>query len=239
MKAKLYPKSPVQVVISGPSGCGKTCLLTKLITEIINDYNEIYIYSPSIYQETYQKLIECFEQKIAPESISKVLKNKKSIDDILNDENFEPSDFEISVYENIDVLKFPQDYQGESTVIILDDLNENEMKDERVQALFKRSRHKNISIFIITQDYYELPKRTIRANSNVFHLFKPNNIRDVQNLFQDKASMEMIIDEFKLLCNICWQTKFQPLTIDMSKGKEVGKYKLGLDSIFVPKSDPF
>ena len=88
MKVKLCPKSPVRVVISGPSGCRKTCLLTKLITEINNDYNEIYIYSPSIYQETYQKLIECFEQKIAPESISKVLKNKKSIDDILNDENF-------------------------------------------------------------------------------------------------------------------------------------------------------
>ena len=113
------------------------------------------------------------------------------------------------------------------------------MKGERVQALFKRSRHNNISVFIISQDYYELPKRTIRANSNVFHLFKPNNIRDVQNLFQDKASMDMIIDEFKLLCNICWQTKFQPLTIDMSKDKEVGKYKLGLDSIFVSKSDPF
>ena len=239
MKTKLYPKSPVRVVISGPSGCGKTCLLTKLITEIINDYTEIYIYSPSIYQETYSKLIECFEQKIPPKSIPKVLKNNKSIDDIISDEKFEPSDIEISVYENIDELKHPQDYQSESTVIILDDLNENEMKDERVQALFKRSRHNNISVFIISQDYYELPKRTIRANSNVFHLLKPNNIRDVQNLFQDKASMDMIIDEFKLLCNICWQTKFQPLTIDMSKDKEVGKYKLGLDSILVPKSDPF
>ena len=75
MKTKLYPKSPVRVVISGPSGCGKTCLLTKLITEIINDYTEIYIYSPSIYQETYSKLIECFEKKIPPKSIPKVLKN--------------------------------------------------------------------------------------------------------------------------------------------------------------------
>ena len=236
MHRTLYPKSPVRVVISGPSGCGKTCLLIKLITEIIDDYTEIYIYSPSIHQETYTKLIECFEQKIPPISISKILKNKKTIEDCLSDEL---SNIEIFVHENIHELKFPQDYQGESTVIILDDLNENEMKDERVQALFKRSRHNNISVFIISQDYYELPKRTIRANSNVFHLFKPNNIRDVQNLFQVKASMDMIIDEFKLLCNICWQTKFQPLTIDMSKDKEVGKYKLGLDSIFVPKSDPF
>ena len=193
-----------------------------------------YIFIHHQFIKKHQKLIECFEQKIPPKSISKILKNKKTIEDCLNDNL---SNIEISIYENIDELKFPQDYQGESTVIILDDLNENEMKDERVQALFKRSR--NISVFIISQDYYELPKRTIRANSNVFHLFKPNNIRDVQNLFQDKASMDMIIDEFKLLCNICWQTKFQPLTIDMSKDKEVGKYKLGLDSIFVPKSDPF
>ena len=236
MERKLYPKSPVRVVISGPSGCGKTCLLTKLITEIINEFTEIYIYSPSIHQETYQKLIECFEQKIPPKSISKVLKNKKTIEDCLTDEL---SDIEISVYENIDELKYPQDYQSDSTVIILDDLNENEMKDNRVQALFKRSRHNNISVFIISQDYYELPKRTIRANSNIFHLFKPNNYKDVQNLFQDKASMDMTIDEFKILCSICWQNKYNPLTIDMSKDICEGKYRKNLVEIYDPISDPF
>ena len=156
MDKKLYPKSPIRVVISEASGCGKTCLLTKLITEIINDFTEIYIYSPSIHQETYQKLIDSFEQKIPPNSISKILKNKKTIEDCLNDNL---SNIEISVYENIEELKYPQDYQGESTVIILDDLNEKEMTDERVQALFKRSRHNNISVFIISQDYYELPKK--------------------------------------------------------------------------------
>ena len=30
-----------------------------------------------------------------------------------------------------------------------------------------------------------------------------------------------------------------PLTIDMSKDKYTGKYRLGLDSIFVPKTSPF
>ena len=236
MYKELYPKTPVRVVIAGPSGCGKTCFLTKLITEIINDFNEIYIYSPSIHQETYQKLIDCFEQKIPPKSISKILKNKKTIEDCLNDDL---SDIEISVYENIDELKYPQDYQGEPTVIILDNLNENEMKDERVQALSKRSRHNNISIFIISQDYYELPKQTIRENSNIFHLFRPNNSRNVLNLFQDKASMDMTINEFKYLCNISWQTNFQPLTFDMMKDKYRGRYRLGLDTIFVPNSDPF
>ena len=69
------------------------------------------------------------------------------------------------------------------------------MNDPRVQAMFKRSRHTNISIFIINQNYYELPKRTIRANGNVFHIFKPNNFRDVQNLYQDKASMDMTLPD--------------------------------------------
>ena len=33
------------------------------------------------------------------------------------------------------------------------------MDDPRVQAMFKRSRHNNLSIFIINQDYYDLGKK--------------------------------------------------------------------------------
>ena len=36
-------------------------------------------------------------------------------------------------------MKFPQEYD-EGGIIILDDLNEREMNDPRVQAMFKRSR---------------------------------------------------------------------------------------------------
>ena len=55
--------------------------------------------------------------------------------------------------------------------------------------MFKLGRHNNLPNFIISQDYYELPKRTMRANGNIYHIFKPNNFRDVQSLYQDKASM--------------------------------------------------
>ena len=112
------------------------------------------------------------------------------------------------------------------------------MNDPRVQAIFKRSRHKNLSIFIISQDYYELPKKTIRADGNIYHIFKPNKFRDVQNLYQDKASMDMSLNEFKNLTNYR-NEKYQLLTIDMTKDKYTGRYRLGLDSIFVPNSSPF
>ena len=135
-------------------------------------------------------------------------------------------------------MKFPQEYE-DGGIIILDDLNEKELNGPRVQAMFKRSRHNNVSIFIISQDCYELPKRTIRANRNIYHIFKPNNFRYVQNLYQDEVSMDMTLDDFKLLTTTRWNKNYQPLTIDMTKDRYQGRYRLGLNNIFVPDTTPF
>ena len=135
-------------------------------------------------------------------------------------------------------MKFPQDYEINS-IIILDDLNQKEMDDPRVQAMFKRPRHNQLSIFIIGQDYYEISKKTIRCNGNIFHIFKPNNFSDVINLYQDKGSMDMTLNESKLLTSTCWNEKYQPLTIDMTKDKYMGRYRLGLNNVFVPDTSPF
>ena len=113
------------------------------------------------------------------------------------------------------------------------------MNDPRVQAMFKRSRHNNLSIFIFSQDYYELPKKTIRANENICHIFKPNNFLDVRNNYQDKSSMDVTLNEFKLITSTCRNEKYQPLTIDMTKDKYTGRYRFGLNSIFVPDSSLF
>ena len=81
------------------------------------------------------------------------------------------------------------------------------MEDPRVQAMFKRSRYNYISIFIKSQDYYDLSKRTIRCTGNIYHIFKPNKLKDVQNLYQDKASMDMNLNELKYLTSTCWVKK--------------------------------
>ena len=97
------------------------------------------------------------------------------------------------------------------------------MIDPRVQAMFKRSGHKNLSIFIIVQEYYELPKRTIRAYGNIYHIFKPNNFRDILKLYQEKSFMNITLNEIKLLTSTCWNEKYHPLTIDMTKDKYCGR----------------
>ena len=241
MEKILYLAHPCRVIITGPSCSGKTVFLTNLILNIINEYDKIYIYSPSLHQDLYQKLIKCFSNYIPIHIIPNILNEEDLdivIDEIINHKDFQKSNIEIETFDNIDDLKDPQEYEDNS-IIILDDLNQKEMDDSRVQAMFKRSRHNNLSIFIISQDYYELSKKTIRCNGNIFHIFKTNNFLDVRNLYQDKASMDMTLNEFKLLTSICWNEKYQPLTIDMTKDKYMGRYRLGLDSIFVPDSSPF
>ena len=72
-----------------------------------------------------------------------------------------------------------------------------------------------------------------------FILFKPHNFLDVRNIYQDKASMDLTLNEFKYLTSVCWNEKYQPLTIDMTKDKYTGKYRLNLNNIFVPNTSPF
>ena len=49
----------------------------------------------------------------------------------------------------------------------------------------------------------------------------------------------MTLDEFKYLTNVCWNEENEPLTIDMTKDKSTGRYRLGLNSILIPDGSPF
>ena len=56
------------------------------------------------------------------------------------------------------------------------------MNDPRVHPLFKRSRHNILYILAISQDYYEIPKGTIRAFGDIYHIFKPK-ISEILKIF--------------------------------------------------------
>ena len=189
----------------------------------------------------YQKVIKCFSNFIPIHIIPKILDEQNIdivIDEIVINKDFEKSDTEIETFESIEELKFPQEYENNS-IIILDGLNQKEKDDPKVQATFKRSRQNNLSIFIINQNHYELSKKTIRCNGNIDHIFKPNNFLDVRDIYHDKASMDMTVNEFRLLTSTSWVKKYQPLTTDMTKDKLCGRYRLGLNSMFVPNTSPF
>ena len=238
MDKTLYSHHQVRFAITGPSEGGKNYFLTKSILNILNEFEKIYIYSPSLNLDSYQKLIKCFSDYIPINKIPSIL-NEGDIglvnSEIVKDKEFETSDTEMKTQNSKEELKHPQGYE-DGNIIILGDTNEKELNDPRLQAKFKRSKAKKLSVFIIGPDYYELPKRTIRPGKNN-HTFKPNNFRDVQTLYQNKASRDMALDDFIFLTSTCWNESYQLLTIDMTKVRKTGRYRLGLNSLFVPDTN--
>ena len=131
--------------------------------------------------------------------------------------DFEKSDTEIETYESIQETKFPQDFDDGGNNV-LDDLNEKEMIDPRLKQCSND----------LDEMYYLFPKKKIRAKDNIHHIFKPNFFLDVRDIYQDKASIDMTLDEIKYITNTCWNEKYQHLTIDMTKNAYEGRYGLGL-----------
>ena len=98
MEKLLYPKHPLRCIITGPNECGKSIFLTNLILYIINEYDRIYLCSPSLHQELYQKLIKYFSNFIPIHIIPNILNEEDidvAIDDICSDKNSQKSEIKI------------------------------------------------------------------------------------------------------------------------------------------------
>ena len=137
MEKSFYPNHPVRCIITGPSECVKSVFLTNLILNIINEHDKIYIYSPSLHQDLYQKLNKCFSNYIPIHIIPNIL-NEEDIDlviqEIPNNKVFEKSDTEVETFDNIKELEYPQEYENIG-IIILDELNEKEINNDKIQSL--------------------------------------------------------------------------------------------------------
>ena len=64
---------PVRCIITGPNKCGKKCFPTNLFLKNNNDFEKIYIYSPSVHQDLYQKFFICFSNYIPLNIIPNIL----------------------------------------------------------------------------------------------------------------------------------------------------------------------
>ena len=236
MEKFLYPNHPVRCITTGSSECGKSVFLTNLILNIITEVEKINIHSPSLHQDLYQKVIKCFLNYVPIKIILNILSAEDIdvvIDEIVNKKAFEKSNTELETFESIDEFRFPQEYD-DGGIIILDDLNEKEMNDPGVQAMFKRSGHNKSSLYClkITTNY---PKGR-QELAEISATYSNPIVSEI--IYQDKSSMDMTLNEKKILISTCWNEKNQPLTIDMNKDKYTGWYQLGLNWVFILDSSP-
>lgn len=151
---KLFGGNCKRCLIVGPYGCGKTNVMISLLTDINGlRFENLYIYSKSLYQSKYEYLRRLF----------KPLK-------------------EIGYFEssNEDDIVSPSDIKPNS-IIIFDDIvccNQNLMRD-----YFCFGRHKNTDCFYLSQTYSSIPKQLIRDNTNMLIIFQQDstNLRHIYN----------------------------------------------------------
>ena len=105
MDKKLYPTHPVRVLVAGPSECGKSCTSKNLILNNIKDFGKIYVYSPSLHEQFYQKLFNCYNNITPIKVFQDTLKEEDLdylIEGLVNNENFEKSEREKESFETVE-----------------------------------------------------------------------------------------------------------------------------------------
>ena len=61
----------------------------------------------------------------------------------------------------------------------------------------------NCDTLYISQNYFRLPRQTIRENSNFIILF-PQDVKNLNHIYADHCSSDMSKEEFKEFCKDVW-----------------------------------
>ena len=106
-------------------------------------------------------------------------------------------------------------------------------KQNTCESYYVRGRHSNVDCFYLAQTYFKLPRQTIRENANFISLF-PQDLKNLNHIFDDHVGSEMTKEEFRQLCKTAWEKQRGFVIIDLSSKKHDDKYRSGLDEFYIP-----
>ena len=243
---QLLPRS-IRGLVVGKSSCGKTTLLLNLLLQPgWLDYDKLYIFGKSLFQPEYKIIRKAFEKQLPKEKIIELFSlnnfiNEKGVDpleavEIAARHNHDKSGIECEFYESADDVPDPRDIsRNKKNLMIFDDLQLE--KQSTCEKYYVRGRHSNVDCFYLAQNYFKLPRQTIRENSNFICLF-PQDAKNLNHIYNDHVSIDGIpFDEFKAFCKRCWYKEHNFVIIDLSSGKDEGKYRSGFDEFYIPNGE--
>ena len=89
----------------------------------------------------------------------------------------------------------------------------------------------------VSQSYFRLPRQTIRENSNIFFIF-PQDSKNHVHIYRDLCAIDRICYSiFQKFCTDVWRTKYNFVTVDLTKPCNLGKYRKNLNEYWSPKYD--
>ena len=105
-------------------------------------------------------------------------------------------------------------------------------KQNTCESYNVRGRHDNVDCFYLAQNYFKLPRQTIRENANFICLFS-QDLKNLNHIFDHHVGCDMSKEEFRYLCKTAWKKQRGFAIIDLSSKKNNGKYRSGLDEFYI------
>jgi Poxvirus A32 protein len=168
-------KHPFNCIISGGTGSGKTTLLSKIL-----------INGDLVTSIDFDRIVYCYGEYL-PDTFN-YLKSFKNlniefVEGLPNDDKIQPFDTNIN------------------NCLILDDLMQECVDNQSICNYFTRTaRHRNISVFFLTQNFYQKGKysTTIVRNASYIILFSsPNDFQQIKVFASQRFNSQAILDAYK------------------------------------------
>ena len=104
-------------------------------------------------------------------------------------------------------------------------------KQNKCECYCIRGRHCNVDCFCLSQNYFKLPRQTIRENVNFICLFR-QDLKNINHIYNDHVGEDMSREKFRKFCHECWKKPHGFAVIDLTSKKDAGKYRSGFDNFF-------
>lgn len=237
----------IRMLLIGKSNCGKTTVLFNLLLEKDwIDYNVLYVCGPSLHQDVYKILKKGYENGLSKEQLSNLFVNQQMIkknkltpltviDEYIKQNGSQSVKIKTHFFTSADSIPDPSQLnETDNNLLILDDCFLG--PQSKAEAFYTRGRHNHCDVIYISQNYFRLPRHTIRENTNFIILF-PQDVKNLNHIYSDHCSFDMDLDEFKEFCHRVWNNGAHNfVTIDLTSAKTNGRYRQNFDKFYFPKT---
>ena len=238
----LLPRD-IRAIIVGKSGAGKSVFLTYLLLEPgMLDYDNLVVCGPSLHQPLYNIMNRGFSKNMSKKQVrgcfemhDGIVNEHGSIDDFFDEYDKRcKGGINAHFIEDVDLIPDPSEFDdAKKNVLVLDDVLLG--PQGAIEEMYTRGRHNGIDTFYIAQNYFKLPRQTVRENSNFIVLF-PQDMKNLNHIYNDHCAGDGIsCSEFHDFCSSVWRSgKHKYVILDLTKDVDDGKYRTSLKDLWIP-----